>query len=456
MVEHRAAVIGAGPMGLALARCFKFHGIDFRVYEKHADVGGIWDPKNSGSPIYSTAHFISSKTQSAFVDFPMPLNYPDYPSHQQVLEYLRHFARENAVYPNIKFETPVEKVTGNDGAWTVHTSKGQDTYRWLICASGTNWIPNTPQFPGEFAGDIRHAATYKHPSEFARQRVLVVGGGNSAVDIACDAALNADRAAISMRRGYPIIPKHIFGVPTDVFATKGPRLPVKLQQRLFGALLRLVVGDPTRLGLQKADHRLLESHPIVNSQIFHHLSHGNLFARPDIERFENENVVFTNGLKESFDLVVLATGYLWRLPYLPKNLVPTINERPRMILGLFHPERPTLFTAGFLETNAGIYKLFDEMADLIAQTIVTQREDPSAARVLETHLREHRYDVSGGVSYVQSQRHAQYANVDAWRTAVKRLRSTMRWPPLLKNRYSSASDLGRSSVATRGNEIGRP
>ena len=87
-------VVGAGPSGLIMARQLRSAGIPFDVYEKHSDVGGIWDPENPGSPVYDSAHFISSKYTSYFYGFPMPDSYPDYPSWRQLRDYIRAFARD--------------------------------------------------------------------------------------------------------------------------------------------------------------------------------------------------------------------------------------------------------------------------------------------------------------------------------------------------------------------------
>ena len=92
-------------------------------------------------------------------------------------------------------------------------------YLGVVCAPGVTWHPNLPDYPGidGFTGEVRHTVTYRNAAEFRGRRVLIVGAGSSGVDIACEAARAADAAFISLRRGYRFVPKHIFGVPTDVF-----------------------------------------------------------------------------------------------------------------------------------------------------------------------------------------------------------------------------------------------
>lgn len=435
-LPDRACIVGAGPGGLALARAFLHLGIEFDCFERHNDVGGIWDQRNPGSPVYDSAHFISSKTQSHYVDFPMPESYPDYPSNRQIHTYMQEFARAFGLYDHITFNTEVTATEKVDGGWQVTLSTGETRpYRWLVCVNGTNWHPNIPELPGTFDGEIRHAVTYRSLDEFRGRRALIVGAGNSGCDIACDAAHVADAAFISLRRGYHFVPKHLFGKPADVVAHEGPHMPMWLTQKVFGVLLRIINGDLTRLGLPAPDHKVFESHPIVNSQLLHYLSHGDIAAKPDIERLDGDSVVFKDGTREKIDLIILATGYRWHIPYVDAALFDWAGGRPDLYMNLFSRRTPGLFALGFMETNGGAYKLFDQMADLVGRAILAERDDPAQTARFRKILAEDRPDLSGGVSYVASDRHATYVNIDAYRAHMTRLRKKMRWPDVEDGRF---------------------
>ena len=240
-------VIGAGPAGLATARAFADAGLAVEVLERHGDVGGIWDLENPGTPMYETAHFISSRTQSAFDGFPMPDDYPDYPSRAAVLSYIRAFADRFDLRRNVRLNTTVEHVAPNADGWRVTLAGGEARrYRGVVVASGHNWDPVIPTYPGCFDGPLYHAQRYRSPAAFDGRRVLIVGGGNSACDIACDAATRATHTVISLRRGYHFLPKHLFGQPTDAFFRSGPHLPAWLAQPLLTVLLRMLVGGTCR------------------------------------------------------------------------------------------------------------------------------------------------------------------------------------------------------------------
>jgi len=444
----RVCIVGGGPAGMSLARALKASAIPFDAYERHSDLGGLWDSDNPGTPIYRSAHFISSKTKSQFQGFPMPADYPDFPSARQILSYLRAFARAHDLYPHFKLGTEVRSACLVEGAWEVTLGSGETHhYAALICATGTNWHPSLPHYPGTFSGEMRHSASYDSMEEFAGKRVLVIGGGNSGCDIACDAAQAADAAFISLRRGYHFIPKRIFGMPADVFGSSGPQLPMWLEQKIFGAMLRLLTGDLTKLGLAKPDHRLFESHPILNDQLLHHLAHGNIKAKPDVERFDGRIVFFKDGTQEEIDLILCATGYDWKIPYVDAGLFQWNGTRPRLFMSIFNRQTPSLYALGFIETNGGIYGLLDDMADMIARAILARAEGGRAAQVLDSMVADETVDLSGGINFVKSARHEGYVDIHAYQKALKTLRRRLGWPDLSQH-PSAASHTACTPTAT--------
>jgi hypothetical protein len=270
---------------------------------------------------------------------------------------------------------------------------------------------------------------------------LVVGAGNSGCDIACDAGIAGDAGFISVRRGYHFIPKHIMGKPADVFAHEGPHLPMWLAQKVLHGMLKMINGDITRLGLPKPDHKIFESHPIVNSQLLHYLGHGDVTAKGDVERLDGKDVVFKDGSHEEIDLVICATGYEWQVPYVDKVAFSWKGDRPDNYLQMFSRVNKQLFGLGFTETNGGIYKMFDGMADLIGKNICAQRDDAATWTKLQSRMQDYTPDLSGGVKYVQSDRHATYANIDALGAEFKKLRKHMGWAEIKDGYFNTPATL---------------
>lgn len=419
-------IIGAGPAGLAVARALAARGISYRHLERHHGVGGIWDIDNPGSPMYDSAHFISSKTLSAFSGFPMPADYPDYPSHRQILAYLRGFADAYRLRERIEFDAEVTSVRGHGQGWEVRTAAGKGSrHKAVVVCTGPQWVPHMPTLPGRFSGEVRHSRDYRDAADFAGKRVLVVGGGNSACDIACDAARVAEQATISMRRGYWFIPKHIFGMPADVFGEEGPHLPARVQQIVFERMLRLLIGDPARLGLQRPDHRLFETHPVLNSMLLHHLQHGDITAAPGIADIDGSRVTFTDGTGRDVDLIVMATGYRHEVPVAADLLGE--EQQPDLYLGCFSRLHPGFAGVGFLETNSGAYRVFDAQAHLIAAHWGDVLEGAGRSREFAARIRTDRPDLSGGIRFDSSPRHRGYVDSSALRAHLARVAGEHGW-----------------------------
>ncbi len=421
-------IVGAGPNGLAAARAFKVFGVPYVHVERHGDVGGIWDADNAGTSIYESAHFISSRTRSAFHGMPMPDAYPDYPGRLQILEYLRAFADTFRLRDAIRFRTEVTAAAPlPTGGWQVTFADGTTAeHRAIVATVGAQWLPVMPSYPGTFAGELLHSAAYWSSELFRGKRVLVVGGGNSGFDIACDAAKVAARAALSVRRGYWIFPKHLFGQPIDVLLQSGPHLPNWLAQPILSAMLRLAVGRQERFGLRAPDHKPLESHPVLNTQVFHYLSHGDLVMKPDVARFDGELVRFTDGSAEPFDVVLCATGFRHEVPFLPPTTIAaTRSGRPRLLTGAFVPGRTDLFVPGMFETNSGGYLLFDKLAFLVAQTVRDLDDGPRGARIRSAVQQD--VDLRGGLRFVDSPRTEDYIDATALARRIEVLARELGW-----------------------------
>jgi hypothetical protein len=439
-------IIGAGPAGLVAGRALSLRGIPFEIVERHSDVGGIWDIANPGSPMYESAHFISSKTLSGFPGYPMPDEYPDYPNHRQILEYIRGYAKHCNLYPHIRFGTAVERIEPTpDGAWVARfagsdAASGADVnaaasganandaasvdgarrYAGVIIGTGHQWEPRYPNYPGTFNGESYHSREFNSADQFEGKRVLIVGAGNSGADIACDAARSASFAALSVRRGYYFIPKHIMGKPADVFAHGGPQLPTRIAQPVLAGLLRILVGDPSQFGLPKPDHKLFETHPIVNTQVLHYLAHGDLVARPDIERLEGDRVRFVGGREEAYDTIVYATGYAVTMPFIDRETFSWVGTRPDLFLSAFDRRRDNLFVLGLLESDGGGYPMMYSQAELIAQVIHDQRESPRQAEAFRK-LKQTRPDLTGGVKYLKTERNDIYVQYMAYHAYMEKL-----------------------------------
>jgi Flavin-binding monooxygenase-like len=418
-------VIGAGAAGLSAARHLKASSIPFEVVEREGDVGGIWDASLPHSPVYRSAHMISSKPLTEFPDFPMPREYPDYPSHTQALAYLRAYARQLGLYEHIRFGRTVEQAELTAGGeWSLRFADGSArTYAGLVVAAGVHWIPSTPDVPGRFDGEIIHSCRYKTPEIFGDKRVLVVGAGNSGCDIAVEASHHAARTYLSVRRGYHYIPKYAFGRPIDQIGEISLRLrvPLFIRRPLNQLVLKAVVGSPEQFGLPRPDHRLLESHPIVNSQILLALGQGDVLPKPDLVELSGRDARFKDGTAEQIDLIVFATGYQPTFPFLDPAHVNSPDGRPNFYLHVFHPTYENLFILGVLQPDSGVWQLMDLQARAVAGYIRASRGEGAAGRKVRELKRGPAPDLGGGIRYLRSERHRYEVEHSSYARRLRRL-----------------------------------
>jgi len=412
---HPVGIIGAGPAGIAAAVALQARDIPFEIVEAGPSIGGIWDIDRAETPMYEAAHFISSRTMSGYPGFPMPDDYPDYPRHDQILKYVRSYADHHGVTERVEFGRRVTRATplSGEGPWEVELADGsRRTWSAVITATGTNWEQNVPSVPGVFDGEQLHSFAFRSGDTFAGKRVLIVGGGNSGIDIACEAARYASRAYLSLRRGYHFIPKYIMGKPADVFAHDGPVLPWRIEEVVFGFLINtILVGNLKNYGLPKPDHPLLRSHPIMNTQILHHLGHGDIAARPDVKELRGRKVLFTDGREEEIDLIVWATGYRRTFPFLAET---GAGKKLDLYLELFHRTRPDLFYLGVFETDGAAYPLHAQQAALVAAYLAARAKAPDTTKGFDAVRATARPNLRGGRPYIDSLRHEYYVSSIAY------------------------------------------
>ena len=402
-------VIGAGPCGLGVAKALKESGISYTQAEADDNVGGNWY-----HGVYETAHIISSRKTTEYADFPMPENYPDFPSQKQMADYYSLYADTFGLRESIEFNTKVVMCRPlSDERWEVELSfefrvhavekpskdgtqnkTEKRIYKGVIVCNGHHWDKRFPEFAGEFTGELMHSKDFKKPEQLFNKRILVVGGGNSACDVVSEAARVGKEAHLSLRRGYWFLPKTLFGQPSAESAAI--YFPVFLQRFMVKLLLKIVIGKYQDYGLPQPDHKLFEHHPTVSSEILHYLKHGRIKAHKDIKKLDGKTVEFVDGERIEVDTIVCATGYFVSFPFLPENLVPVKNGNiAQLYAGSVLPDYKNLYIFGTQQVRYGVGPLITPAAKLLAKMIKMQDEmelpiglvlKESGAKLPETHL----------------------------------------------------------------------
>ncbi len=302
-------IVGAGPAGLAVGACLRAAGRPFVMVDKAEAVGASWRGH------YERLHLHTLKRYSGLPMMGFADDVPPYPSRAQVVAYLEAYARRFGLAPRLGVE--VEEARRRGGGWEVRGGGEVLRARQLVVATGYNAVPNEPEWPGrgEYRGTLMHSRAYRNGRAFAGRRVLVVGIGNSGAEIAMDLWEHGARTAIAVRSPVHVIPRELWGVPSQRTGLLMGRLPPSWGDRISGTLLKVALGDLGRYGLRRPevgpvtqvvrDGRV----PLVDVGTLDLIRQGAIEVLPDVAGLTEGGARFVDGREEPFDAIVTATGY---------------------------------------------------------------------------------------------------------------------------------------------------
>ncbi|MHA7058204.1 flavin-containing monooxygenase [Aquimarina sp. M1] len=229
-MKRKTCIIGAGPSGITALKNLKDKNLKVVVYDRNQEVSGNWiySEKSSHSSVFETTHIISSKTLSQCEDFTFDdfdVTVADYPFHDELRRYFQAYAKHFELYPYIQFGSVVTHCKRiNRREWHIsiiqNRKEVKEIFTDLVVCNEHHSVPRIPEYPGHFSGGFIHSHMYKKAALFADKKVLVIGGGNSACDVTVETSRVSKKTAISWRRGYRIIPKFFFGLPSDIIGAR--------------------------------------------------------------------------------------------------------------------------------------------------------------------------------------------------------------------------------------------
>ena len=309
MKEANTIIVGASISGLASAACLQKHGIEYIIIEKTNSVGTPW--RNH----YRRLHLHTNKRISNLPFKKFARTIPRYPSRQQVVDYLDDYQKEHMINPI--FNTEAARIVKGPGGWMTETNNGVFKSKYVIIATGAFAKPKAVHVKGmaTFPGQIVHSYDYKTGSDYKGQKVLVVGFGNSACEIAIDLYEQGAKPSMSVRSPVNVIPRDVFGIPILELSIAMRGLPARFVDTVNAPLLRLLVGDITKLGLKKLPYGPLEqiqktaSIPLLDIGTIKHIREGHIRIYDDIDHIQGGTVHFSSGKKEDFDGIVAGIGY---------------------------------------------------------------------------------------------------------------------------------------------------
>ena len=398
----RACIIGAGCSGFTTAKRLKDEGVPFDCFEMSDNIGGNWYYKNPNgmSACYESLHIDTSKWRLAFEDFPVPAEWPDFPHHRQLLQYFHDYVDHFGLRPLITFNTAVTRAARNaEGLWEVTLSTGEmRTYDVLFVCNGHHWDPRTPEYPGHFDGTAFHVHAYCDPFDPIDMRgktVVVVGMGNSAMDVASELSQRpiAKKLIVAARRGVWVLPKYMDGKVADK-AVMPAWMPRKLGVALARKKIKSAVGRMEDYGLPKPDHEPLEAHPSVSGEFLTRAGCGDITFKPNIKALEGRQVRFEDGSVEDVDVIIYATGYKISFPFLvDADLTPDADHQLPLYKRMMRPGVPNLFYMGLAQPLPTLVNFAEQQTKLVAAYLTGKYLPPERAemeRIIVEDEAEHR------------------------------------------------------------------
>ncbi|KAI1700047.1 flavin-binding monooxygenase-like domain-containing protein [Ditylenchus destructor] len=361
-MQKRCAIIGAGVSGLPSARWAKAYGIEPVVFDKLDRIGGLWIYKpvetDIGSVMKSTI-INTSKEMTAYSDFPPPADYANFMHNRQMLSYFEQYTEHHGLYPHIRFRHTVLSIRRADdyatsGKWRVefrddnHPENGTqvEIFDCVLLCQGHHAKPNYTgtDWPGRdsFQGNIIHSHGYKDSKGFEDSVSVVVGVGNSGVDVAVELSRVCKQVYVSTRRGVWVMNRvGTYGQPYDMetntrytsFLMK--MLPISfLEYKLTKNLQRRF--DHAKFGLMPK-FSIMSAHPTANDELPNRIISGTAIVKPNIKAFTKTGIIWENGTETpQVDNVVLATGYYFDFSLLENGeLIPCENNKCRLYKNMY-------------------------------------------------------------------------------------------------------------------------
>lgn len=416
----KVCIIGAGTSGLICAKVMQQRGIPFDCFEKGSKIGGLWRYKNDNglNSIYRSLHINTSKRIMELSDFPFPAHMPEFPGNAEIIQYFEAYAAHFDVHRRIIFNTEViaaERL--DDGCWQVQIAGpgGLETrfYDALLVANGHHWDPRRVEFPGAFDGVQLHSHDYlnlQEPVDLRGKKVVVVGSGNSAMDIVCELGQaqregwGPDKVILSQRSGVWITPKVLGNIPQD----KGLRHPMRrpslwehfkrrcipkpLRTAAFNLVteswLRIILGDPRRVGLKQPECRYSERHGTISQELHARLIHGDIQPLGDIRELRGREVVFEDGSVESADVIIQCTGYNIRFPFFEPTLVSAPDNDIALWQRIFDHRYDNLMFIGLVQPICAMMPIAELQSSFIADYLSGSYLAPQGGR-MEAQMRRY-------------------------------------------------------------------
>lgn len=325
MKEQEVIIVGSGPSGLATAACLGLQSIPYIILERENCYAPIWKKYS-----YDRLHLHLAKQFCQLPHMPFPSSYPTFVSRAQFIEYLDHYVSHFNISPLILYRRSVESASYDEatGTWNVKVSNLQSSNReieeyysgrFLVVASGETSNPFTPDIQGLSSfgstatgtGEVIHSTQYKNGKRYGGKNVLVVGSGNSGMEIALDLVNHAAKTSLVVRSPVHVLSREMVYLGLVLLKY----VPCGMVDTLMMMLSKLVYGDLSKYGIPKPKEGpffmklAYGKYPVFDVGTCEKIKSGEIQVLPGIDSIRGNDVVFENGLSYHFDSIVFCTGF---------------------------------------------------------------------------------------------------------------------------------------------------
>ncbi|KAH7863010.1 hypothetical protein Vadar_012113 [Vaccinium darrowii] len=395
---HGPVIVGAGPSGLAVGACLKEQGIPFVVLEKANCIASLWQNRT-----YDRLKLHIPKKFCQLPMLPFPQDFPEYPTKKQFIDYLESYANRFDINPQFNEWVKSAKYDEACRLWRVKTvsttgsttSEVEYICQWLVVATGENAECVVPEIDGlkEFPGEVLHVSDYKSGEKFAGKQVLVVGCGNSGMEVSLDLCNHNAKPSIVVRNSIHVLPREFCGKSTFELAMMMMKwLPLWLVDKILLIQAWLMLGNTENYGLKRPSVGPMElkndkgKTPVLDVGALQKIRSGDIKVVPGIKRFLKGMVELVNGEKLEIDSVVLATGYCSNVPYwLQETDFLSQNGFPKAPFPNGWKGKSGLYAAGFTKkglsgTSTDAIKIAEDIGKVFAEDLKQKKQKVSCHR----------------------------------------------------------------------------
>lgn len=357
VASHSVVVVGAGPAGLGAAARLQGPGTKVLVIDRSSSVGSAWRTR------YDSFRLHTIRWLSGLPGMAIPRTSGPWVTRDDFVAYLERYARRFNIRPRLGVE--LQGLRADDGAgWVLSTSDGSMRAQRVVLATGACTEPRIPNWPGRdtFKPPMIHSSQYRNSSAYSGKRVLVVGSGNSATEIAADlAGARGVTVEMAVRTPPTILRRDTYGVPTQPVGIVLRYAPAAILNPVGAAFRRITIPDLSEYGLPrpKAPYSQFQrtgTVPVLDHGFVAAVRSGAITIRTAVMALDGRDVIHADGMRSSPDAVVAATGYssglhpiLGPLGLLDARDLPTIGSRGG-------PEAVGLYTVGISVPLSGLLR----------------------------------------------------------------------------------------------------